>query len=230
MSSEIIAIIAAHPDDEVLGCGGAIARFSAEGKAVHVLILAEGVTARDLSRSRDNRQEELHTLTQSAHEAHRILGSASLELLDFADNRMDSYDRLDIVKAVEQFIDRYKPTVVFTHHLSDVNVDHRRVHEAVITACRPIPGYSVKKILFFEVASSTEWRPAYSVLPFIPNYFINISHFLDKKMQALQAYSSEMRVFPHARSLEALEHLAKWRGASVGVIAAEGFVLGRGVE
>ncbi len=230
MSREVIAVVAAHPDDEILGCGGAIARFVAEGKIVHVLILAEGITARDENRSRSERSVELSVLTKSAEKAHQVLGSTTLEFSEFPDNRMDSCDRLDVVKVVEQFINQYKATVVFTHHFSDVNIDHSRVHEAVITACRPIPGHSVKKIFFFEVASSTEWRPAYTVMPFMPNYFLDISKFLTKKVEALQAYSSEMREFPHARSIEALDHLAKWRGASVGVLAAEAFVLGRGLE
>lgn len=227
---DCVAVIAAHPDDEVLGCGGAIARFIESGADVHVLIMAEGITARDSVRDRCQREEELSELHAMAKKSHDILGSSSLQLLNFPDNRMDSCDRLDIVKAVEEFVEKHKPSVVFTHHSSDVNIDHRRVHEAVITACRPTPGHCVKKLFFFEVASSTEWRPAATVMPFIPNYFVDISSTLDKKMNALRAYDSEMRDFPHARSLEGLRALAQWRGASTGLLAAEAFVVGRIIE
>lgn len=222
-----ILVIAAHPDDEVLGCGGTIAYHIAQGDKVHVVILAEGITARDQSRNRQEHNQELSQLAQAAEHAHQILRTTTLQLLDLPDNRLDSLDRLDVVKHVEHYVKYYQPSVVYTHHSSDVNVDHRRVHEAVITACRPQPGFCVTQLLFFEVASSTEWQPPQSGHYFAPNYFVNISDTLSLKLQALDAYASEMRQFPHPRSLKAIEHLAHWRGACVGVEAAEAFVLGR---
>jgi N-acetylglucosamine malate deacetylase 1 len=134
---------------------------------------------------------------------------------------------LDVVKKIEAFIQRYQPSTVFTHHAGDVNIDHQVVHHAVVTACRPLPGHSVKELLFFEVPSSTEWRPTSSAEPFIPNWFVDISTTLAKKLQALEGYGSELRAFPHPRSLKAVSALATWRGATVGVEAAEAFVLGR---
>ena len=222
-----ILIIAAHPDDEVLGCGGTIAKHVQNGDEVHVLILAEGVTSRDEVRERERRAGELSQLAQAAHEAGRILEVQSVELHDFPDNRMDAVDLLDVVKVVETAIDKYKPDMVYTHHAGDVNIDHRIVHQSVITACRPLPGHCVKTLLFFEVPSSTEWQTAGSAPPFLPNYFVDIRECLDKKFQALKAYESEIRSWPHPRSLTAVEHLARWRGSMVGVEAAEGFVLGR---
>jgi len=222
-----ILIIAAHPDDEVLGCGGTIAKHLQNGDEVHVLILAEGVTSRDEVRERESRAGELSQLAQAAQEAGRILGVKSVELYDFPDNRMDSVDLLDVVKVVERAIDKYKPDMVYTHHAGDVNIDHRIVHQAVVTACRPLPGRCVKTLLFFEVPSSTEWQTPGSAPAFLPNYFVDISDCLDKKLQALKAYESEMRPWPHPRSFQAAEHLARWRGSMVGVEAAEGFVLGR---
>jgi len=222
-----ILIIAAHPDDEVLGCGGTIAKHLQNGDEVHVLILAEGVTSRDEVRERESRAGELSQLAQAAQEAGRILGVKSVELYDFPDNRMDSVDLLDVVKVVERAIDKYKPDMVYTHHAGDVNIDHRIVHQAVVTACRPLPGQCVKTLLFFEVPSSTEWQIPGSAPAFLPNYFVDISDCLDKKFQALKAYESEIRSWPHPRSLTAVEHLARWRGSMVGVEAAEGFVLGR---
>lgn len=146
---------------------------------------------------------------------------------EFPDNRMDSVDLLDVVKQVERHIAAFRPGTVFTHHAGDVNIDHRVIHDAVIAACRPQPGFPVRELLFFEVASSTEWRPPASAEAFHPNWFVDITHTLKTKMEALEAYRHEMRDFPHPRSLQAMEALARWRGASVGMEAAEAFVLGR---
>jgi LmbE family N-acetylglucosaminyl deacetylase len=222
-----VLIVAAHPDDEVLGCGGTIAKHSLMGDQVHILILAEGVTSRDRTRTPDKRQSELSALAQSAHQASQILGATSMSLLDFPDNRLDSCDLLDLIKVVEQAIDQHHPEIIYTHHAGDLNIDHRRIHEAVVTAARPIPASHVKTLLFFEIASSTEWQIPGSAPVFIPNWFVNVSQTLHLKRKALEAYSTEMRPWPHARSISAIEHLARWRGANVGVEAAEAFVVGR---
>jgi LmbE family N-acetylglucosaminyl deacetylase len=168
-------------------------------------------------------------LAQAAQTAGTILGAASVELLDLPDNRLDSLDRLDVIKLIEERIARYQPEVVYVHHAGDVNIDHRRLHEAVVTACRPTPGHVVRRLLSFEVASSTEWQPAGSAPAFHPNWFVDISDQWERKRVALAAYASEMRSWPHARSIEAVEHLARWRGAQVGVQAAEAFCLLRQV-
>lgn len=223
----VAMVVAAHPDDEVLGCGGTMARLAAEGWAVHVLIVAEGATSRDRRRDRSVRHEELSELARAAHAANAKLGAASVTLGDFPDNRMDSIDLLDVVKYVEDAIAQHLPSLVFTHHGGDVNIDHRLLHDAVVTACRPTPGSPVQELLFFETASSTEWRPHSSGAPFLPTLFYDISDHLQAKLDALKIYDSEMRPFPHARSLAALEALARWRGASCGVVAAEAFALGR---
>jgi N-acetylglucosamine malate deacetylase 1 len=223
-----IAVIAAHPDDEVLGCGAAIARHTAAGEAVHVLIMAEGVTSRSAAPNSDNAKEQLAELALCAHRAHEILGSESLELLAFPDNRMDSVDMLAVVKSVEVFLAKVHPDTVYTHFPADLNVDHRIVSEAVQIACRPVPTASVRRVLMFEVASSTDWRLVTPV-SFNPNYFIDVTMTIDKKMRALAAYGSEMRPAPHARSLTGVAALATWRGATVGVGAAEAFVLGRAI-
>ena len=222
-------IIVAHPDDEVLGCGGSIAKWSLQGE-VHILIMAEGATSREAVRDVYGKQQELSLLAQAAHNAGEILGATSVKLLGLPDNRMDSIDLLDVVKSVEEVIDSLQPDTVVTHHAGDLNVDHRVVHNAVITACRPQFGHPVKKILAFESPSSTEWQPADSGAQFHPNWFEDISATLDKKISALQEYKLEMRDWPHSRSLKAVEHLAKWRGASVGCNMAEAFVLVREVR
>ena len=226
---EKVLVIAAHPDDEVLGCGGTIARHADAGDQVHILIVAEGATSRQLQRDRIQASEELSALGKAANTAGSVLGTAGVELLDLPDNRLDSIDRLDLIKQIEDRINYHQPQVIYVHHAGDVNVDHRRLHEAVITACRPTPGQSVRRILSYEVASSSEWQPPGSAPTFTPNWFIDISSQWDRKREALLAYASEMRAWPHARSLEALEHLARWRGAQVGVEAAEAFFLLRQV-
>jgi N-acetylglucosamine malate deacetylase 1 len=222
-----VLVIAAHPDDEVLGCGGAIAKHVQQGHMVHILILAEGATSRDEKRDRSHRESELYALASAAEQSGKILGAASVSLKDFPDNRMDGCELLDIVKVIESAIVQICPKIVYTHHNGDVNIDHRCVHEAVITACRPKPDNSVKTLLFFEVPSSTEWRPPGSALSFSPNWFVDISETLALKLKALEAYNSEMCPYPHPRSMKAVEYLAKWRGSTVGVEAAEAFILGR---
>lgn len=224
--TEQIAVIAAHPDDEVLGCGGTIARLANEGYKVHILLMADGESSRE-SAGQPIDHGLLSARNAEAKNACKILGCSSVKSLNLPDNRLDRLERLDIVKQIEQFVERYQPSTVFTHHIGDVNIDHRIVHDAVIAACRPQPDHPVKELLFFEIPSSTEWRPPGSAVTFAPSVFFNVSGTLDLKLKALQVYERELRTFPHARSLKAVEALARWRGATVGVEAAEGFVLGR---
>ena len=157
--------------------------------------------------------------------ARSILGAAGVELLDLPDNRLDTLDRLDLIKRNEERVKRHQPECVYVHHAGHLNVKHRPSHEAVVTACRPTPGHRGKRLLSFEVASSSEWQPPGSAPAFQPNWFVDISYQWSRKRETLLAYESEMRTWPHARSLEALEHLAPWRGAQVGVEAAEAFCL-----
>jgi N-acetylglucosamine malate deacetylase 1 len=221
----VYLIIAAHPDDETLGCGGSIAKWAKDGHEVHLLIMAEGVTSRDKHRNRNSSKQELSILAQSVKRAADILGVKSVELLNYPDNRMDSVNLLDVVKSIEKYVAKFQPVVVVTHHSGDLNVDHQITHQAVITACRPQPGQQVKRILSFEVPSATGWQSPSFGNPFVPNWFENISETLELKIKALEAYESEMREWPHARSIEAVQHLAKWRGASVGFSAAESFMI-----
>ena len=139
-----------------------------------------------------------------------------IEFLELPDNRLDSIDRLDLIKLIEAKVTKYEPEIVYTHHSGDVNVDHRRLYEATITACRPFPGSKVKRILTYEVLSSTDWQPKGAFDYFQPNVFVDISDQFQKKIQALNIYSSEMRPWPHSRSIKAIEHLAKLRGKSSG--------------
>lgn len=222
-----ILVVAAHPDDEVLGCGGTMAKLSSEGHTVHVIIGAEGLTSRQTSRDKAALENEFDELYEAAKKANSILGVKSLEFLGFPDNRMDSLELLDIVKKIEEKLANFPADEVYTHFPSDLNIDHRMLSEAVLTATRPLPGQHVKKVFFFEVPSSTDWKFGFSHGYFSPNRFVNIEKFLTTKIKALNEYVGEMRVYPHSRSLENLENLAKFRGATVGYHAAEAFILAR---
>tara|TARA_Y100000590_G_scaffold101747_1_gene115556 strand:+ start:3087 stop:3812 length:726 start_codon:yes stop_codon:yes gene_type:complete len=224
-----ILVVAAHPDDEILGCGGTMAKHVTKGDEVNVLIMAEGVTSRDSERDREKRENELSELTKAAKIANDIIGANSIHLHDFPDNRLDSIDLLDLIITIEFYINKYQPSIVYTHHRGDVNIDHKIVHDAVLAATRPQPGNCVKTLLFFEIASSTEWTPPQSIISFHPNWFIDISDTLEIKLQALEAYVEEMRTFPHPRSIDGIKYLSKWRGANVGVDSCEAFILGRNI-
>jgi len=224
-----ILVLAAHPDDEVLGCGGTMARHAHEGDAVRVAFLGDGVSSRDRS-DPDGKplQGDIAARRAAAEAACGILGATIACFGDFPDNRLDTIPLLEVVKFVEALVAEHRPDTVLTHHGGDLNIDHRRAHQAVETACRPQAGRSVRTIACFEVPSSTEWRLAGgAAAAFVPNLFIDISQWLDHKLRALDAYAAEMREWPHPRSRRAVEHLARWRGATVGVDAAESYMLGR---
>jgi LmbE family N-acetylglucosaminyl deacetylase len=221
-----LLVVAAHPDDEALGCGGTMAKAAAAGVSVHTLFFTNGVGARDARNGTDT-PSLADERASAAHRALRRLGAGHCDLLDFPDNRLDTVALLDLAQQVEAVVERVRPAMILTHHADDLNVDHRCVHEAVMTACRPQPGHEVQQILCFEVASSTEWRAPRAATAFVPQLFVDISSHLTDKLAALQEYEAEMRPWPHARSIEALGHLARWRGATVGVEAAEAFMVAR---
>ncbi|WP_341501712.1 PIG-L deacetylase family protein [Gallaecimonas sp. GXIMD4217] len=214
-----VLVVAAHPDDEVLGCGGTLAKHVAAGDSVEVLFMADGVGAR----SPDQQDQALASRNRAAEDAAARLGISRLHCLGLADNRLDGYPLLDLVQALEAKLAGIRPDIIYSHHHGDLNIDHRLTHQAVMTACRPLPGSSVKRLYAFEVQSSTEW--ALQGQGFVPNVFVDISDHLDVKLQALGCYQEEMRPSPHARSVEAVEALARWRGASVGQGPTEAFVL-----
>ena len=220
---EVVLVVAAHADDEVLGCGGTMARHAAHGDSVHTILLADGVTSRDTNADSTNRNV-------ASVNAAKVLHSEPPYLFNMPDNRLDTVALLDIVKVIEDIIDELLPTIIYTHHGGDLNIDHALTHQAVMTACRPIPGTSVNKIYGFEVVSSTEWASPDQNFPFRPVHFIEITDYLTSKIEALACYAEEMRPFPHARSREAIEALACLRGSQVGVTAAEAFTVLRQIK
>jgi LmbE family N-acetylglucosaminyl deacetylase len=224
-----IIVVAAHPDDEVLGCGGVITRLAEEGHQVRVIILGEGITSRFDQRSQADPQlvKELHNHSRKAAS---LMGVAELDLHDFPDNRFDTVPLLDFVKIIEKSINQFEPQIIYSHHGGDVNIDHVITHRAVMTATRPVRKCPVKEIYAFEVPSSTEWAFGQFQSAFQPTVFVDISATLETKVKAMQFYESEARFFPHPRSPEALRVTAKRWGSVVGLEHTEAFELIRSVR
>ena len=224
-------IVVAHPDDEILGLGASMNRLINDYQVTtHVIILGEGVTSRSENRELGKWTSELNIHKQNIKDAQKIIGYHSLNTYDLPDNRFDSVNLLDIIKIIEKEKTSYQPEFVFTHHGGDVNIDHQRTFESVITACRPLSNEIVKTIITFETPSGTEWRASSDPKHFIPNLFIEISlNNLNSKINGMQCYEYEKREYPHPRSPEALEVLAKRWGIVTGKKYAEAFCLIRGV-
>ena len=221
MAEKVLCVVA-HPDDETLGCGATLAKHSEAGDQIGLVVMADGLASRGGVNAANIAKR--HGMCRRAWD---IIGGKRPEnnyvyLHQFADNMMDNCSLLEPVRYIERHIEGFKPTIVYTHWSGDMNADHQVVHDAVNVACRPQPGCSVKRLLYFEVPCSTTWGHG-----FRPNYFVDVSAILETKMTACEEYAEEMRAFPHPRSFEGIGNLASYRGASVGIDAAEAFVVGR---
>lgn len=224
----VVLVVAAHPDDEILGVGATISKMVKNGYYAYALIMAEGQTSRWSNRA-DADKTVLKNLHSNTLKAADCIGYKKVIFADFPDNQMDSIDLLDITKFIEKYVDELKPEIVFTHHEGDLNIDHQLTARATLTATRPIGDYSVKKVYEFETVSSTEWNFGNKEEGFYPNYFVDINDTFNNKIKAMKCYTSELRDFPHPRSLQMLEaEAARW-GAYVGLDKAEAFELVREV-
>lgn len=221
-----VLVVAAHPDDETLGCGGTIARFRQAGAEVRVFCLAEGITARYEVAAFET-PAVLAEIAQRAANGRRalaLLGVPDAEI--FFDERLccrlDTLAETEIVKAIERHARAFQPTIVLTHAGFDTNVDHRIIHRAVLAAFRPYHFPEVRAVLSFEVLSSTEWNPSE---PFHADVFVDIGATMEAKLAALAAYGDEIKPPPHPRSMDVVRGLARYRGAQAGVEWAEAFHL-----
>jgi LmbE family N-acetylglucosaminyl deacetylase len=227
-----ILVVVAHPDDEILGLGATMFKLIHEyGVSTRVIILGEGITSRSDNRDRTQWAKELETHRNNIYQAQKQIGYQSVGIYDFADNRFDSVPLLDIIKTIEKEKANFAPEVIFTHHGGDVNIDHQRTFEAVMTSCRPMAHETVKTVITFETMSGTEWRASTDPKHFIPNFFISISDDgLEAKIKAMESYEFEKRLYPHPRSPEALKVVAQRWGIANGVDYAEAFCLVRNIS
>lgn len=233
-----VLVVAAHPDDETLGCGGTIARHVAQGDSVHIVIGSDGAAVRGVNHKREPAlKDDIDKYAQSpfgspgwrnGHKAAQIYGVTSITIHDLPDSQFDKLTMLELAKLVESHIERILPTIVYTHSPADLNLDHRMLGEATAIACRPKPGHPVRELLMYEVPSSTEWSPPGVYAPFVPHFFIDITKYLEIKEKVLQeAYQTELRETTHPRSISGVYALNSWRGASSGFEVAEAFMVGR---
>ena len=220
MSNKKILIVAAHPDDEVLGCFGTVAKLIQQGYEAYTLILGEGKTSRDHIGSVENKKKELDLLNHEIEKANKIIGIKKCFVYNFPDNRFDSIDLLEIVKVISKVKDEIKPEIIFTHYENDLNIDHTITYKAVLTATRPMQDESVKELYSFEILSSTEWNYPNS---FHADFFVDIQETINLKIDAMRQYNSELRDFPHPRSLDGIKLNAKYHGMRLGKEYIEAF-------
>ena len=204
-----VLCVVAHPDDEVLGAGGTLARLAGEGHAVTIAILG------------------IRHLMGDAQQVAHLLGAKDPWMWTLVDQRFDAVDFLDIAKYVGALVTDIQPEAVYTHHTGDLNLDHAITARAVLTATRPKPGCPVKDVYMCEVPSSTEWGFNYA---FKPNVFVDITETWEIKKKALSVYHTEMRDYPHPRSIIGLHTNASRWGITCGIELAEAFELVRSIR
>ena len=219
---ENVLVIVAHPDDETIGMGATIKRHSMMGDNIFVVSMTNGVGSRSKSSDKEVKGREIQ-----AENASKVLGFKWIERYDFKDNSLDSYPLIKIIKSIEKVKSKIKPSLVYTHSGSDLNIDHRVISNSVFTAFRPQPNEICKEIRLFEISSATDFSHESIASIFNPNLFINIQKTWKYKALALEGYGKEIKNYPHTRSLEGLQNLAKVRGNQVGIFMAEAFQVAR---
>ena len=223
-----VLIIAAHPDDEVLGMGGTIVNLVKEGKEVNLLIVTDGSSSQ--YRGADNLAEIIAAKKQETRRCADVLGIKNIYYGGLPDMKLDCIPHIDINQAIEQVVDKMQPDTVFTHFWGDVNCDHQNVYKSTLVTVRPLMGQVVKELYCYRVPSSTEWTPNKADTMFMPNYFVDIEQFAEQKYKAFACYTTELRDYPHPRSVQYLRETDKAAGLRVGLLAAEEFVLLRKLD
>lgn len=218
-----VLVIAAHPDDEVLGVGGTMARLAREGKNVYVLIVTDGSSSQ--YGSDPNLASILKVKEEETRKCAEILGLKKVYYGGLPDMKLDTVAHIDINKVIEKVIDEIQPDTVFTHFWGDVNADHQNVYKSTLVAVRPLMGQVVKRLLCYRVPSSTEWTPCKPDTMFVPNVFVDIHSVAQLKYDAFSMYATELRDYPHPRSKRHLRELDIANGLQVGLRCAETFML-----
>ena len=217
-----VLVVAAHPDDEAIGCFGTLLKHYKFGDEINIIFLTDGVSSRGINKKKKYERKK------NCLKVLKIIGlkSKNVFFLDYPDNMMDAVPLLDVIKNIEEIKKKIQPNVLYTHFSNDLNIDHRIAYQAAITASRPSKNETIKKILCFEIVSSTEWSDKNKQI-FSPNYFVDISKFINRKLKALAIYDKEIKKSPNARSLENIKNLALLRGSRAGVNYAEAFFIER---
>ncbi len=218
-----ILIVCAHPDDEVIGCGGTISLLSKTAQ-IDLLVFTNGEGSRKFSSDEQYKKKTLQR-KQMLQKSSKILGIKNIHQLDFRDNQLDTYPLLEITKELENYLKKYKPDTIFTHYKNDLNIDHRKVFEAVITATRPFKNTFIKNLLSFEITSSTEL--SYSKNQFNPNFFVDIKDKINLKKKSLKIYKKQFDKELGLLTIENIINLAKYRGSYIGSKYAEAFEIVR---
>jgi len=220
-----VLVIAAHPDDELLGLGGTIAKHVSHGDEVHVLMMTEGS-----STQYHNQPEKIEQKKREIMRVKSILGIKEIHFVDLPDMKLDTLPHVEVNAPITNIIDKLEPEIVYTHFYGDVNKDHRTIFESTMVATRPTGNTSVKRVLCYNTPSSTEWNVQTSGTTFMPNVYVDITDYLEDKLSAFEQYESEIRDYPHPRSIEAVKIHARYWGTHIGVKAAEPFMLVREIS
>ena len=223
-----VLVIAAHPDDEVMGLGGTIAKLSAQGVECHLLIVTDGSSSQ--YRESDHLGEIIEAKKIETKNCADTLGFRGIHYGELPDMKLDMTPHIVINQVIEKVIDEVQPDMVFTHFWGDVNRDHQEVYKSTLVAVRPVMGQVVKELYCYRVPSSTEWTPNKADTMFMPNYFVDIEKFAEMKYKAFACYTTELREYPHPRSIQYLRETDKAAGLRVGLLAAEEFVLLRKLD
>lgn len=223
-----VLVIAAHPDDEVLGMGGTIAKLVREGCVVDVLIVTDGSSSQ--YSDSDHLAEIIEAKKLETRSCADVLGVRDIYYGGLPDMKLDCIPHIDINQAIEKVIDKIQPDTVFTHFWGDVNLDHQNVYKSTLVTVRPVLGQVVRELYCYRVPSSTEWTPNKADTMFIPNYFVDIEQYAEQKYKAFDCYSTELRDYPHPRSVQYLRETDKAAGLRVGMLAAEEFVMLRKLD
>ena len=223
MTNKKILVVAAHPDDEVLGCGGTLLKHAKNNDEILLLFASDGESSRIKSK-----KKILYRKKQAIKVA-KIIKAKKPIFLNFPDNQLDKINILKIAKKFEEVVEKFKPNIVYTHHYNDLNVDHRLTFEATMIACRPLIESSVTEIYCFEILSSTDWR-GINNLNFRPNVYVDIKNYIKKKIDLMNVYEKEIKASPHPRSIESITAKAISRGSEVSLFYAESFELIRFIK
>lgn len=223
-----VLVVAAHPDDEVLGVGGTIAKLSAAGVECHLLIVTDGSSSQ--YRDSDHLHEIIEAKKLETKGCADLLGFKSIHYGKLPDMKLDKTPHIAINQVIEKVIDELQPDSVFTHFWGDVNRDHQEVYRSTLVAVRPVMGQVVRELYCYRVPSSTEWTPNKVDTMFMPNYFVDIEKYAEQKYKAFACYATELRDYPHPRSVEYLRETDKAAGLRVGLLAAEELFLMRKID